>query len=175
MIFSGSQQQSWQSLPMPPMWKRIQRTSDFETPPKNSQRWIPGAMQRLPKSISDQVATEAASNGPRRGETLSLSGVLLHLQDQTAAQWASAQAFGKLMMTKLVNYFRLALPSVQSTVSQCQARAKQRGVLRLSGLAIFRLSIWREAADYWGVWHPPSTLLSTSQMTSSEDRSKMIG
>lgn len=114
------------------MWKRIQRTSDLETPPQNSQRWIPGAVQRLPKSISDQVATEAASNGPWRGATISLPGVLLHLQDQTAAQWASAQAFGKLMMTKLVNYFRLALPSVQSTVSQCQARAKQRGVLRLA-------------------------------------------
>ena len=80
---------------MSSMREGVQRAEDAEAALKDPQRRVPRAVRRLPESVPNQVAVEAAPNGPRWRAALPLPRVLFHLQDQATTQRAQEKAFGK--------------------------------------------------------------------------------
>ena len=71
---------------MPPMRKGFQGAADSAAASEDSQLRVPRAVLRLSEGVPDKVAAQAAPDGPRRREAVPLPGVLLHMQDQAAAQ-----------------------------------------------------------------------------------------
>jgi len=93
LLVAGSHPGS--GLPMLSVRQGLQGAENVTTSFEDTQRRVSRAMRRVPESIPHQVAVETAPDGSWRRAAVSVPRVLFHLQDQAAAQRASAQALGK--------------------------------------------------------------------------------